>query len=154
MIIDRAGLPLVKKWEQCRLQAFQPVPGDPWTLGWGRTKDVKPGDWCTQAQADQWVIDDYDENQEIVLNAVTADLNDKQLGALTSFLYNVGPGIPGVKDGFCHLITGGPSHLLIYCNRSDFASAALEFPKWSVAHGVHLLGLFNRRKDEQALFTS
>ena len=96
MIIIRAGLPIIKKWETCRLTAFQPVPGDPWTLGWGRTKDIVEGQTCTQDEADQWLLDDYDEKQEIVLNAVNADLKDNQLGALTSFVYNVGPGIPGV----------------------------------------------------------
>lgn len=148
----RAGLPLVKKYEQCRLTAFIPVPGDPWTLGWGRTKGIVEGQTCTQDEADSWIIDDYDEAQEIVLNAVTSDLTDNQLGALTSFVYNVGPGIPSVKDGFCHLITGGPSHLLIYANRGDWKNCAGQFSLWVHAHGITLLGLVNRRKDEAALF--
>lgn len=148
----RAGLPLVKKWEGCRLTAFKPIPTDPWTLAWGRTLNVHEGDTCTQAQADQWVNDEYDQAEEQVLNAVTTDLTDNQLGALASFIYNVGLGIPGKKDGFLHLIGGGASHLMIYCNRGDFESAANEFPKWAHAGGVTLLGLLKRRNDEKALF--
>lgn len=153
-MVLRAGLPLVRKWENCCLEAFQPVLGDPWTIGWGRTLDVKQGDICTQDQADTWLYEEYDEAQEIVLNAVKSDLTDNQLGAMTSFVYNVGPGIPGEKDGFVHLITGGPSHMLIYANRQDWKNCSGQFPLWVMAHGVTLLGLVNRRKDEQALFNT
>lgn len=150
----RAGMPLVKKWEKCRLGAFLPTLTDPWTIGWGHTKDVKEGDICTQAQADAWLLQEYDEAEAAVLQAVTTALNDNQLGALTSFVYNVGPGIPGVKDGFCHLKDGGQSHLLRYCNLPSFTDAANQFPLWDRAGGVVLLGLVNRRNDERALFLS
>ncbi len=151
---DRAGLPIVKKWEQCRLKAFKPIPSDPWTLGWGRTHGIMEGDTCTQAEADQWLLEDYDESEGIVRHAVTVDLTDNQLGALTSFVYNVGPGSEGHHDGLCHLKSGGQSHLLIYTNRSDFRAAAEQFPSWAKAGGVVLLGLLHRRNDEKDLFLS
>lgn len=150
----RAGLPLVKKWENCRLEAFQPTPTDPWTIGWGHTKDVKEGDTCTQTQADAWLLQEYDDAEAAVLQALTTHLNDNQIGALTSFMYNVGPGIAGEKDGLCHLKNGGESHLLRYCNLPSFIDAANQFPLWDRAGGVVLLGLINRRNDERALFLS
>lgn len=148
----RAGLPLVKKFEQCRLQAFKPIPTDPFTIGWGRTAGVQEGDTCTQDEADQWLLDDYDTAQEEVLKAIHVDLSDNQIGALTSFVYNVGPGHEGHKDGLVHLKAGGSSHLLIYTNRQEWDQAADEFPKWSKAGGVVLMGLMRRRMEEKALF--
>lgn len=147
----RNGLPIVKKYEGCNLAAYQDSVGI-WTIGWGHTGDVQDGDYCTQEQADQWLNDDYDQAQQIVLDNVTTDLTDNQLGALTSFVYNIGEGCTGKKDGFVHLITGGPSHLLIYCNRGDFSSAADQFLSWEKAGGVVLLGLQRRRIEERALF--
>lgn len=153
-MIARAGIPLVKKYEQCRLKAFIPVPGDPWTIGWGRTHNVHENDECSQDQADQWLIEEYDQAEAAVLGAVNVHLTDNQLGALTSFAYNVGTGSEGHKDGLIHLKNGGQSHLLIYTNRGDFDLAADEFPKWASAHGVLLLGLKRRRDEERALFLS
>lgn len=149
---ERAGLDLIKKYEKCRLKAFIPVAGDPWTIGWGRTHNVNEGDECTQEQADEWLLEEYDQGEAEVLGATTVHLTDNQLGALTSFIYNVGSGSEGHKDGLIHLKNGGQSHLLIYTNRSDFDLAADEFPKWASAHGVVLLGLKRRRDEERALF--
>lgn len=147
----RAGLKIIKKYEGCKLAAYL-CPASIWTIGYGHTFNVHEGDTCTQAQADQWLNEDYDQAEEQVLNAVTTDLTDNQLGALASFVYNVGLGVPGEKDGFLHVIGGGPSHLLIYCNRGEFDLAADQFPLWDKAAGVVLLGLYNRRMDEKGLF--
>lgn len=68
----RNGLPIVKEFEGCKLQAY-PDPatgGAPWTIAWGRTKGVKKGDTCTQAQADAWLNEEYDEFRSAVIKAL------------------------------------------------------------------------------------
>lgn len=151
---ERAGLDLVKKFEQCKLKAFKPIDTDPWTIGYGRTHGVMDGDTCTQEEAEKWLLEDYDEAEGIVRHFVNVYLTDNQLGALTSFVYNVGIGSVGHHDGLANLKSGGQSHLLIYVNRSDFKNAADEFSKWSKAGGVVLLGLKRRREAERLLFLS
>jgi lysozyme len=151
----RAGLPIIKEFEGCRHNAYLDSTGIP-TIGYGHTEGVKMGDVCTQEQADAWLIDNYDQAEDIVKNAVSGyvELNDNQLGALTSFVYNVGAGETGRKDGLVHLVSGGPSHLLIYTRRQDWKNAADQFLSWDRAGGVVLLGLQRRRAAERALFLS
>ncbi len=152
--INEAGLKLIKDFEECRLEAFKPTPTDPWTIGWGHTDGVKEGDTCTQAAADDLLLQDLDDAERIVVCYVTQQLTDNQFAALVSFVYNVGPGVPGRKDGFVHLIGGGPSSLLRYLNRGEYDLAADEFPKWDRAGGRELPGLKRRRLAEQALFNT
>lgn len=153
MSVNQATLDLIKKYEGCRLEAYQDSVGI-WTIGYGHTAGVQDGDTCTQDQADQWLADDLIQAEQAVQGAITVSLTDGEYGALVSFCYNVGPGVPGRKDGLIHLVGGGPSHLLIYCNQSNFDLAAAEFPKWARAGGVVIQGLMNRRLDEQSLFQS
>ena len=130
-----------------RLQA------DPWTVGWGHTgSDVREGTKITQVVADQWLEADLAEAAQIVLDYVTVALNDNQFAALVSFVYNIGPGCKGRKDGFVWLTSGKPSSILRALNRGDYKGAALEFPKWNKAGGNVLKGLTRRRLAEQALF--
>lgn len=150
-MINQAGIDLIKKYEGLRLGAYLDSIGIP-TLGYGHTKDVKMGDTCTLAQATAWLLQEIQQAEDIVNNAVTSDINDNQLAALTSFVYNVGPGRDGIKDGLCELKSGGQSHLLQYVNISAFGKAADEFPKWANAGGVVVFGLMKRRMDERALF--
>src|SRR5688572_15665837 len=100
MLPSQACIDLVKKWEGCRLEAFKPIPSDPWTIGWGRTRGVRKGDTCTQEQADDWLMEDLLEARNAIERAVMVPLNQNQFDALCSFTYNVGPGKKGVRSGF------------------------------------------------------
>lgn len=122
------------------------------TIGYGRTKDVHEGQTCTQEQADQWLIEDIAEAEKSFAEYIEVDLNENQYAALTSFVYNVGAGREGHKDGLCHLKSGGRSHLLIYINEGAFDRAADELPRWAKVGGVTVPGLLNRRMDERELF--
>ena len=151
------AIELVKSFESCRLSAYQDSTGI-WTLGWGRARDIQPGEACSQAQADAWLMSDLDDFEAIVLKAVSTPehganvMNDNQLGAVTSFVFNVGLGKEGVKDGFLCLKSGGISTLLRLLREQDWEGAALEFPKWSKAGGLPVPGLLRRRLAEQVLF--
>ena len=41
----------IKKWEELRLVAYLPTAHDKWTIGWGHTQGVKPGDEISREQA-------------------------------------------------------------------------------------------------------
>jgi lysozyme len=136
---SRAGLGLVKTSEGCKLTAYLCPAGIP-TIGYGRTRGVKLGQSCTQAQADAWVEQEYDEFEAGVRKLVKVPLTANQLGALTSFAYNLGLG------------NLASSTLLRLLNQGDYAGAAAQFARWNKAAGRVLAGLTKRRAAEAALF--
>lgn len=139
----RNGLPIVKEFEGCKLKAY-PDPatgGAPWTIAWGRTKGVKKGDTCTQAQADAWLNEEYDEFEAAVIKALGgARTTDNQLGAMVCFAYNCG--VANLKS----------STLLRKHKAGDYAGASKEFGRWNKAAGKVMAGLTRRRAAEAALY--
>ena len=115
-------------------------PANIWTIGWGRTTNVKRGDTCTQAQADAWLLAEYEAFESQVRQLVKAPVTDNQLGALVSFTYNVGVG------------NFRSSTLLRLLNAGDYAGAAAQFARWNKGGGQVLAGLTRRRTAEAALF--
>ena len=88
-------LSLIKKWEGCKLKAYQDG-GGVWTIGYGTTfypqdgSKVKEGDTCTQGQADNWLQIHVNNLVFEILHLVKPTLNENQLGALVCFVYNIG----------------------------------------------------------------
>ena len=136
---SRAGLGLIQTFEGCKLSAYLCPAGVP-TIGYGRTTGVKLGQTITQAQADAWLLEEYDGFERKVRALVKVPLTANQLGALVSFAYNVGTGALG------------SSTLLRLLNKGDYAGAALQFARWNKAGGRVLNGLPRRRKAEADLF--
>ena len=52
MNISQEGLGLIKKFEGCELEAYKCAAGV-WTIGYGHTKGVAPGDSVSQEEAEQ-----------------------------------------------------------------------------------------------------
>lgn len=147
---------LIRKHEGLRLKAY-PDPatgGAPWTIGYGHTAGVKKGDVCTLEQAEKWLDEDWAYAAGIVEKAVKVPLIQNQRDALTSFVFNVGPGRKAVKDGFVTLKSDRPSTMLTKLNSGDYRGAADEFDKWVYGAGKKMAGLVTRRKEERALFLS
>ena len=142
---------LIRSFETCSLVAYQDSGGR-WTLGWGRARGVKKNDTCTQEQADAWFLEDLAEFEMLVLACIPVHLTDNQFSALVSFVFNVGLGYKGIKDGFKVLMSGEPSTMLTCLVASDFAGAAAEFPRWDKVSGIPSTGVLRRRMAEQALF--
>lgn len=170
MKINSEGKALIKRWEGLRLKAY-PDPasprarhlagtgkndptlsGEPWTIFYGHTGDVKEGMSGTSHQADVVLDLDLEEFEDIVTRAVTAPLSENQFSALVSILFNVGPGKKGVRDGIVTLKSGQPSTLLRKLNAGDYAGAQAEFIKWNKAGGQSMPGLTARRAAEARLF--
>lgn len=133
------GREIVKHFEDCKLEAYLCPSGVP-TIGWGHTKGVKLGDKITQDKADSLFEQDYHEAEQQVQEVVTAFLSDQQLGALTSFVFNLGIGQLKV------------STLLKKLNQNDYKGAAEEFRKWIYSKGKILPGLVKRREMERMVF--
>ncbi|MDE9528303.1 lysozyme, partial [Xenorhabdus bovienii] len=71
MKISNKGLEFIQQWEGLKLKAY-PDPatgGIPWTIGYGHTKDVKPGQVITEQQAEAFLHDDL---QPIYITLETA----------------------------------------------------------------------------------
>lgn len=151
--INSAGLSILKRFEGCKLGGYLPTPNDVPTAGFGHTHGVVLGQIYTQIEADTWLMaEDIPDAEFIVASAVTADLNPNQFSALVCFVFNVGPGRAGEKDGFVTLKNGRPSSMLTFINNGNFALAAGEFHKWDHQAGIEIKGLTRRRQSEEELF--
>lgn len=134
------ALRLIKKWEGCKLAAYQCSAGV-WTIGWGSTgPDVVRGSRWTQDQADKRLDADLRRFSDGVFRAVTFDATPAQMGAMISMAYNIG--IAAFRS----------STLLRKFNAGDVTGAAAEFSRWSKAGGKVVQGLVNRRAEERSVF--
>lgn len=127
------------------------------TAGVGHTgdRDLEPwiGKTIPDAVIDSWLAEDVHEAMGIVDGAVTWPLGEYQRDALISFVFNVGPGRKGVKDGFREVKRGGPSGLLRAINEGRLADVPAEFGKWVKSKGKRNEGLVNRRAAEVGLWS-
>ncbi len=142
MKLSDAGLSLIKRHEGLRLKAY-PDPGTggaPWTIGYGHTQGVQPGQEITAAQADDYLREDVYWAEDAVRDHVKVALDQHEFDALVSLVFNIGAG------AFAR------STLLRKLNDGDKAGAAGEFARWNQAGGKVLPGLVKRRADEAALF--
>lgn len=135
------GKELVKKWEGLKLEAYLCSAGVP-TIGWGHTKDVKLGDVITLEQAEEFFLEDWEEASQAVYKLVKVPLTENQLGALISFVFNLGYG------------NLQKSTLLRLLNEGKYLEASNQFPRWNKANGVVVPGLTNRRLEEKVVFNS
>lgn len=144
MKISREGLALIKRWEGCRLEAYQDSVGV-WTIGYGITTNaglgpIKKGMKITQAQADEWLLAALAKYERTVQECLNRTPTQAQYDAMVSLCYNIGQG------------AFAKSSLVRRFNAGDIAGAADAFLMWVKAGGVTLKGLQNRRADERRHF--
>lgn len=138
------GRELIKSFESLKLKAY-PDPatgGKPWTIGWGHTKGVKPGDQITQAQAEAFLSDDLAEFESAVNSAIKRRMTQNQFDAMVSLAFNIG----GANFA--------SSTLVKKFNAGDASGSADEFLRWNRANGKEMKGLVRRRAAERELFLS
>lgn len=137
---SNACVKLIAEFEGCHLNAYK-CPAGVWTIGYGHTQGVKPGDTlASQREAECLLLKDL-EKYATYVNSMTRDgsicftLNQNQFDALTSFAYNCGPG------NLRQLIQG----------RSE-TTVAEKMLLYDKGGGKTLPGLTKRREAERALF--
>ncbi|XTZ36848.1 lysozyme [Salmonella enterica] len=138
------GLSLIKSFEKCNLAAY-PDPGsgsEPFTIGWGHTGGIEPGDRITQAVADELFKKDVETVEKAVSKLVTVPVTQNQFDALVSLAFNIGAGRSGLAG----------STLLRQLNEGNYREAAEQFSLWIFAKDRVLNGLVTRRAAESKLF--
>lgn len=139
MRYSKNGLQLTESFEGCRLVAYQDQVGV-WTIGYGHTRGVHAGMTCTQAQAEQWLLEDVAFCETDVNTHVTVPLTQGEFDALVDFGFNLG--CASLND----------STLLRLLNAGHYDLAANEFEKWDHAGGKVVAGLLRRRLAEKQEF--
>lgn len=137
------GVLEIARSEGCRLRAYRDIAGV-WTIGWGETEGVRPGDVMSQEEADRLLCSRLSEKSMHVGSLLTRRATPHQLAAMVSLAYNVG------VDAFAR------STVLRAHNAGDRLAAARAFGLWNKAriNGVleEVRGLTARRARESALY--
>jgi lysozyme len=139
MKLSQDGKKLIQSFEGLRLSAYQDSVGV-WTIGYGHTKGVKPGDQINSRRADELFMEDVKGFEVEVNTLVTVPLTQGQFDALVSFCFNLG--INALRK----------STLLKLLNQDDREGAARQFGRWTQAGGTVLAGLERRRAAERERF--
>lgn len=133
------GISLITEFEGFRSAAYQDVVGV-WTIGYGFTLGVQPGDTITKEQAKRRLARELESYEAAVTRACTNEPNQNEFDALVCFAFNVGIG--GMRK----------SSVIKAHNRGDHQAAARAFQLWNKAGGVVYAGLTRRRAAEAALY--
>jgi lysozyme len=158
-IVTDTAINLIRGFEGLHLSAY-PDPasplartgkgsGDPWTIGWGRTRDVKRGDKCTLDEANAWLREDADRAAGIVRTAVQVPLTAGEFAALVSLAYNLGYLPPSLKA----CLNGGVTDKGVTMEPGSYGAALLQFPRNCRAQTRPMKGLYRRRLAEAAVFS-
>jgi lysozyme len=139
-MINAAGLALVKAYEGLKLEAYRDTSGI-WTIGYGHTAGVKPGDSISAERAELLLEADLIEAERAVSGLVKVPLNDNQFSALVSFVFNVGAG------AFAN------STLLKKLNEGGYGLVPACLKSWIFDNGKVQTGLIKRRAAEAALWS-
>jgi lysozyme len=144
--INEAGLELIKSFEGLRLDAYQDQAGV-WTIGYGHTAGVAPGQLVNQELADMFLRSDLGRAETYVA-VVTRDVPtaDDQFAAMVSLCFNIGSG------------NFRTSTVLRRHRTGDYQLAGAAFLLWNKLHAdgrlVPSKGLTRRRAAERALYLS
>ena len=129
---NEAGLQLIESFEGLRLNSYQDSVGV-WTIGYGHTQGVQPGQTITQQQAQAFLQQDLGV-AEAAVNKLGLTLTDNQFAALVSFTFNLGAG--NLNKLLSQGLAAAPDRILLFDH----------------AGGRVLPGLTRRRQAERALF--
>lgn len=145
MKTSQAGIDLIKEFEGLELRAY-PDPGtggQPYTIGYGHTGGVKPGQVITAEQAEKFLVQDLERFERAVSDLITVPLAQEEFDALVSFTFNVGEG--ALRDSTLRkrLNAGGGAEVF-----------EQELPRWNKGGNGVMPGLVRRRAAEVELATN
>lgn len=135
------GFALIKSFEGLRLKAY-PDPGtgaEPWSIGYGHTGGVKPGDVITEAVADTFLMEDI-KRFERAVNHLCPVTTQNQFDAMVSLSFNIGD--KAFED----------STLRRLHNEGKYGEARMQFARWNKSGGKEMAGLSRRRAAEGLLY--
>jgi lysozyme len=141
------GIAIIRKFEGLKLTAYL-CPANVWTIGYGSTfyengSKVQQGDKITLDRADKLLFEMVKRFEISVKGLIKSSINENQLGALTSFAFNVGVGALN-KSTLLKKVNANPNDPTI----------RNEFMRWTKAGGKVLKGLVTRREAEANLYFS
>ena len=136
---SKNGLTLTESFEGCRLVSYQDGVGV-WTIGYGHTANVKPGQTITRLQAEAYLLGDLAFAEKSIKHLVTVPLSQDEFDALVDAFVNIGYG------NFAR------SKMLTKLNTGDYKGAADLFEQYDKSGGVVVAGLLRRRVAEEELF--
>ncbi|MBU3854539.1 MAG: lysozyme [Candidatus Paraprevotella stercoravium] len=125
----------IKEFEGFRSQAYK-CPAGVWTIGYGHTADVKPGDKISEAEAERLLRKDL-IHYEAFVESLNVSQKQEKFDALVDFAYNLG----------CAALEGSTLLKQIRACRPD-KEIRIEFMRWVYSGKKKLPGLVIRRKWE------
>lgn len=134
--------PFVAQWEGKRNDPYKDIVGV-WTVCYGDTRDVKPGQRQTDAQCQDRLYQQIADHAAPIIACVPQlKGRDNQLAASVSLAYNIGTG------GFCR------STAAKRFRAGDWKGGCDAFMLWNRAGGKVVRGLTMRRMKERDLCLS
>lgn len=149
--ISWQGVALIAEREGLRLKAYK-CPAGVWTIGWGETAGVKPGDTMTKDEADAALCTEIQKYADGVRAMCTEYPNENELAGMVSLAYNIGLRDDAGKRGLYY------SSVLRLHNAGNSAGAAQAFDLINKVRDpatkqlVVSHGLVVRRAQEKALY--
>ena len=143
MRISDDGIDMIKSFEGLVMMAY-PDPGtggEPWTIGYGHTKNVRPGMMITEEQAEQLLREDVRGFERAVDDLIPIPLSQSEFVALVSFAFNVGAYALETSTLRKRLLAGEPRCW----------AYQQELPRWNKGGSGVLPGLVKRRQAEADL---
>ncbi|WP_417714317.1 lysozyme [Pseudophaeobacter arcticus] len=132
------ALAFIGGWEGLRQEAYRDVVGV-WTVCYGKTQQVDPGDHYSKAECDQILAAEILSYEAALDQCLTATVPLGMKIALVSWTYNVG------AKAACQ------STLLRLANVGDLEGACNELQRWNRAGGKVWRGLTRRRFSEMEM---
>lgn len=135
MKVSDNGIALIKRFEGCKLEAYQDS-AKVWTIGYGHTSGVFKGQVISQMEADVMLRQDL-VKAEVAVNKYNAKYHwtQNQFDALVSFAFNI-----------------GSINQLTNKGTRSIAEISAKIPAYRKAGGKVLEGLVRRRNAEKELF--
>lgn len=125
----------IKEFEGFRSEAYK-CPAGVWTIGYGHTADVKPGDKISEAEAERLLRKDL-IHYEAFVESLQVSQKQEKFDALVDFAYNLG----------CAALEDSTLLKKIRACRPDKEIRA-EFMRWVYSGKKKLPGLVTRRQWE------
>ncbi len=132
---------IIAPWEGRELRAYQDIVGV-WTICYGETRGVRPGDTATPAECEAQLAKAVGEYERAIRPCLPTTLPDPTRAAFVSAAYNIGTG------AFCG------SSMSRRAKAGDLRGACEALLMWNKAGGRVVKGLVNRRAAERALCLS